>query len=763
MSYKLQSLIINNFLSYENSSLDFDKNVNVVVGYNNDDYGQESNGSGKSSIVEAIYFAISGKSLRGIPVKKLIRKDQKSANIELTIIGKDKIVIKREIFEKSSTSCVITVNGENIPVTSQDDATNWILNKLNIFDKDDLLNSYIVTRNSHDALCQAKESKKREIILRLSNASKADTFLENARKHLKQINESINSIELSRERILGSLDLGKSTLFSYEQNLQNVFIEHESFKEVDLVDFNNKINQISSNINSILLSVESKKQLKNNLKNEIFDLEESKNNINKPKSIIGDNYEYSEEILDVQNDLKSIDLEIEEQKNFFNNNIYEKQKELSQLDIVFKKNKRLLEIEILESLNSITIKEKELNSNFSISKKEISLSISSLQSKKNQLIECPKCGLKHLINDNDQNIETKLIEQIADLEEKLNQLEIDHENEILKINELKQSENLIYGEKMAVIDLEYSRSKETLNKDIDSLNETKNVTLDGFYKLKKETSDILELLKNDFKILIENEKKEYLMKINLIDEKINNKKRKIDQYDFDISQLEKEIQLLKNNGQKLKIDIDAKENSIVEKSKIIESNIKSVNETINKINLDLLEINRERDNLLVHQSTAQLWVNKFNEFKGWLCRRMLDTLSSLISDRLSRAGSDLSIKFEGFRILSNGSLKDEVSLTIFRDGLPIGQYETLSSGEKARVDLATLLAMLDLSTSGSNGLHLIALDEVLDSVDLPGTRGLVEMLSKTNYQVLMISQHELEGTTSKIFKAVKKNKITTIK
>ena len=60
----IKSIKIQNFYSFESAEINFDKFNNLVLikGINKDAKG--SNGAGKSAFVEAIYFGLTGKTIR---------------------------------------------------------------------------------------------------------------------------------------------------------------------------------------------------------------------------------------------------------------------------------------------------------------------------------------------------------------------------------------------------------------------------------------------------------------------------------------------------------------------------------------------------------------------------------------------------------------------------------------------------------------------------------------------------------------------------
>ncbi|MDA8143894.1 MAG: AAA family ATPase, partial [Thermoplasmatales archaeon] len=77
----IRNLELHNFLSHENSVVSFDQGVNIIVG---------QNGAGKSSIIDAIKFALFGDK-RGDSIADLIKrgKDSMSVSLEFSTGGDD--------------------------------------------------------------------------------------------------------------------------------------------------------------------------------------------------------------------------------------------------------------------------------------------------------------------------------------------------------------------------------------------------------------------------------------------------------------------------------------------------------------------------------------------------------------------------------------------------------------------------------------------------------------------------------------------------
>ena len=83
---KIKSIKIRNFYSFESADVDFSKFKNIILikGHNKDAKG--SNGSGKSAFVEAIYFGLTGKTIRKSTEDAIVHvKHKRNCSVTLTL------------------------------------------------------------------------------------------------------------------------------------------------------------------------------------------------------------------------------------------------------------------------------------------------------------------------------------------------------------------------------------------------------------------------------------------------------------------------------------------------------------------------------------------------------------------------------------------------------------------------------------------------------------------------------------------------------
>ena len=75
---KLRKLTIKNLLPFESASVDFSKYSMLLIVGDNQTPGADSNGSGKSAILDLVAWAFYGKLLRKIPKKENNRSNATS-------------------------------------------------------------------------------------------------------------------------------------------------------------------------------------------------------------------------------------------------------------------------------------------------------------------------------------------------------------------------------------------------------------------------------------------------------------------------------------------------------------------------------------------------------------------------------------------------------------------------------------------------------------------------------------------------------------
>ena len=132
----------------------------------------------------------------------------------------------------------------------------------------------------------------------------------------------------------------------------------------------------------------------------------------------------------------------------------------------------------------------------------------------------------------------------------------------------------------------------------------------------------------------------------------------------------------------------------------------------------------------------------FTEFKTHLANTKIDALSHITNEFLEAIGSDIRIAFSGFTVLKSGKIRDKISISLIRDGVDCGSFDKFSEGEKARVNLANILAMHKLTNvncDDDKGLDLLILDEILEATDEQGLSNIFDALNQLQITSLVVS------------------------
>lgn len=165
-----------------------------------------------------------------------------------------------------------------------------------------------------------------------------------------------------------------------------------------------------------------------------------------------------------------------------------------------------------------------------------------------------------------------------------------------------------------------------------------------------------------------------------------------------------------------------------------------------------------------NMKAVEEWNTNFKNFKSFLANQSLKTIEDYTNMYLQKMGTNLSIRIEGYRLMSNKKLKEEIKIDVIRDGIDVSSYGTFSGGERARIDIAVILAIQSLINlnASSGGIDLLFIDEVMDSVDTLGMQYIIEGLKNVGRTVLIVSQVEINSLQEDTLIIRKENKISRI-
>ena len=211
------------------------------------------------------------------------------------------------------------------------------------------------------------------------------------------------------------------------------------------------------------------------------------------------------------------------------------------------------------------------------------------------------------------------------------------------------------------------------------------------------------------------------------------------------------------------------EDALTERLEFLENNPQSFNDKkwtdkINPLKETIEQLQVKEETLNKELSILTLWKTRYIQFYAHLTNKTLSIIQSRCNHHLEKIKSDLRLKFEGFKTLSDGKLKESVNAVVMRGGTEEEDFRCFSGGECGRLIFSTIMAFQDLinEKSKSGGLDLLLIDEVLDQIDAEGLRLFIKALVPIKKTIFIVSQVKTESPVENTLLIVKENGISKI-
>lgn len=641
------------FLSHKHTVYNYKSGFSVIQGINLDVDNEESNGSGKSGLLEAELFCLTSLSAREVVLADLIMDGEDSASVQFILYetkSKQELKVTRNIFLKKSSNLEIVFIKEGVEQSPEEFATitdgnNLLLNILGI-SQIDLINFFLISKEKYKSFYKSSDTNKKEIIARFSGSDLLEGIENIIEDDLREPNKLKKEYEDNILRIQGSID-------TYNSELEN--LDESVFNEKRDKDIKNIEENIGNNIDLI----EEKKKEKETIRLNIIEEEKKKQKKNEEKT------NKEQEILN----LKTLSPKESELIGYNNENkLIDKKVE----------EKKLLIVETNKSI-------RETNKFISDSEASIAGEIS-----------CPHCKKTFILGN--ENIDVEAVkETIREAKEEI-------------LIPLQRDVEDIEGE-IEIIKLEY----ETVKKK----------KLDYTVRLNKSEEEIR--LKEREKTSINNEISTIENSITTYNNNITLKDKLIKSYEQNIEDLKEQIEELKKSN--------------------INTKIKEIKDKIKEKEKEKIEIEDKQKQLVEEIFEKSKWNVILLNFKSWLATKAIKNIEGQTNYILSQMNSELQVKIEGMTMLADGkTMRDKISTTILRNGLPAGSLGKFSGGEKGKIEVATILAfqkMLNLSCP-TGGLDLMTIDEVLESISRRGMTKLINSLQNLHSNIKLITHVYLD-------------------
>ena len=776
----LNKLELVNFKKYTNKTFTFDEGLVGIIG---------KNGSGKSTIFEAILFALYGELLsRGS--KELIRNSKAaetasvSVALEFKFDGSSYKVIRE--FRGRSLTANAQFYKNNVEITTgAREVTNSIVNLVKM-GRESFMHTLFASQKELTSLSNLKPEDRKRMIRKLLGLEKIDaieTMLVDKSRTLKREIEAFREVLLSSDEIVAK----ESAIKTHNENKTSIntnFLskskeleaikqkEIEAKKELDLLQKTKEHKvKLSSELDLIEHTLESNKQQQTKLSSELLELQQKQKEFTslepfkveyelliiklkeqqqlkekklKKDGLIKEQNQLREQYIKAKNDISNLELEVKD---------YE----------ILKSKQKQLHNELEKVQNSI----KDLEAQIKVINSLISGEQKLIDMTKSQIFQieeigkgsnCPTCT-RPLLEEYD-----KVISSLSNTIQTLQKEKIDKQTlELLKIESSKAT---------------FDKQKEELDKQLQELNkqltiiETKQKDLikaNGYFKevetKGKKNKEELEKLsqysydENIHQDMINKEqnlkpkydeyvKLETLIKrVSIVQKDLEEIKKVIDQNTEDFTNKEVEIKAVvydeKNHTTKLdeytilqkqKDDITTVVNDFKVTIASIDGEIKTLQAALDTNNENISKLSvKEKDSRDYEKIKTSLI-----EFKT--------KLNSKVAPRISQIASQL------YSQITKGKYQHiEVDINfdfyIYDEGqkFPIDRF---SGGE---VDLANLVLRIAISKTlgelnGAGNIGFLAFDEVFGSQDETRRMEILEAFHtiKEQYRQIFLISHEIE-------------------
>ena len=205
------SLKIKNLITHEDTTFNFKRNKCIMIfGINSSDAGADSNGGGKSTILEGMTLSLTGETNRDVSKDEFIRDGEDECFIQMELTNEvgdvNHLEIKRWFFRKKSAKIEIWENGiQNKEISSVNEANKRVFELIGL-NKEDLLHFFMVGQETSYSFLTAGDNDKKDIISRFSN--------------INFINDKIEELKVKKKNSESELSLIEKEVQKHENKLE---------------------------------------------------------------------------------------------------------------------------------------------------------------------------------------------------------------------------------------------------------------------------------------------------------------------------------------------------------------------------------------------------------------------------------------------------------------------------------------------------------------------------------------------------------------
>ena len=760
--WKLKSIEAKNLCAFRSLAYTLQQGVTTLIfGNNKDNDSQQSNGAGKSALLECIAVGLTGSPLRKIRTEEIINDAAEQCRIILHLANdasNEELIIARSIPRKgaSTVACKLYRGGELVTTDeavqhSVDAYNKYILEKLGIT-REELLNNFILSKYRYEDFLSSSDKEKKEIINRFSNGILVDEAIARVEEDIEPLSSEQQKIDLELAGIDGRIEMLQ------EQIAKEVAAGEERGRnrETRIAELEEAIaskreyirthKETLTGIDATIAEVDKADKELQALESSDTSLEECLKAIDAMMTLLPNarrtdwNHTLKlkkEDLLLAQSSLENLDASVNHAEAVLKEkyDAFEKFK-VQYTDFVTQYGDKCEEYsirlqEIDKTLRSLASRLEELRRK----RRVISAGIDELSNKLAGSITCPKCGHEFLVAQPNFDIEAGT-KELRLRQQQLSEINGNIEAEQNSSEEAEMQQSKLNSERRT-LDSDRSRWEQELS-DHERAVCSATSEVERAEHNRKRTKAEVATMQDEIDSIRRKAFDEFFGNIDEHNATLSRERRKIVE---DIRSAECAIETLQETIREVN-EMAAEDLTLSLRRTLEQEKQRSMETAKRKFEVDdkvrALEVQRER----------------FVQFKTYLANTKIEALSRITNEFLIGIGSDIRIRFDGYTVLKSGKVREKISISLLRDGVDCGSFGKFSAGEAARVNLATILAMQKLVNANCDdekGLDLLVLDEILEAVDEAGLSSMFDALNALGGTVLVVSHGNVaEGYPHKL-------------
>ena len=760
--WKLKSIEAENLCAFRSLAYTLQQGVTTLIfGNNKDNDSQQSNGAGKSALLECIAVGLTGSPLRKIRTEEIINDAAEQCRIILHLANdasNEELIIARSIPRKGASivACKLYRGGELVTTDeavqhSVDAYNKYILEKLGIT-REELLNNFILSKYRYEDFLSSSDKEKKEIINRFSNGILVDEAIARVEEDIEPLSSEQQKIDLELAGIDGRIEMLQ------EQIAKEVAAGEERGRnrETRIAELEEAIaskreyirthKEALSTIDATIAEVDTADKELQALESSDTSLEECLKAIDAVITLLPDarrtdwNHTLKlkkEDLLLAQSSLENLDASVNHAEAVLKEkyDAFEKFK-VQYTDFVTQYGDKCEEYstrlqEIDKTLRNLASRLEELRRK----RRVISAGIDELSNKLAGSITCPKCGHEFLVAQPNFDIEAGT-KELRLRQQQLSEINGNIEAEQNSSEEAEMQQSKLNSERRT-LDSDRSRWEQELS-DHERAVCSATSEVERAEHNRRRTKAEVAAMQDEIDSIRRKAFDEFFGNIDERNATLSRERRKIIE---DIRSAECAIETLQETIREVN-EMAAEDLTLSLRKTLEQEKQRSMETAKRKFEVDdkvrALEVQRER----------------FVQFKTYLANTKIEALSRITNEFLIGIGSDIRIRFDGYTVLKSGKVREKISVSLLRDGVDCGSFGKFSAGEAARVNLATILAMQKLVNANCDvekGLDLLVLDEILEAVDEAGLSSMFDALNALGGTVLVVSHGNVaEGYPHKL-------------